>query len=505
MIGSQKYGWSYWRILLWGALLVGRVVVLGQTLPDIPDLIRVSVDHANNGVWIEWEASEDTTVDLYKLYWMDGLTGSPKFTFSSKTFKFKQDTPIDTAYSVTAIDTLDGTAERESPFEHNVHRVVSLALEFDPCVPANTLKWTGYRGWDGKISGYRIYGGIAGGELQMLKFVHANTRSFTHKGVLTDTVYNYYIETVHTSGMTSLSRIVSIATPSPEPPGMLTVDHVSVLDKNTIEMQFTADVSGPVNNFRIMRRTGGSPYTEIETLWNSSQATRVFQDFTPTVDQSYQYKVQAIYQPESCTNPIVVSESNPGTSILLGNSIEDQIVTLYWTNYESYPYGLSGYIIQRRSGMGEFIDVQSVGPETTRWSETIQSVIDGFQPGELQYKVLAVGNQSPGMDSGISISNIVGVAVETHLSLPSAFTPGSNDMNALFKPVLDFSPREYVLIVYDRGGRKLFETTDPGEGWNGTYSGGNYAMEGVYVFHIEYTDYAGLFRSSTGNITVIYP
>jgi gliding motility-associated-like protein len=105
---------------------------------------------------------------------------------------------------------------------------------------------------------------------------------------------------------------------------------------------------------------------------------------------------------------------------------------------------------------------------------------------------------------GISESNTVDVAVETHMEVPNAFTPGSNDMNFEFKPVIDFAPREYVLIVFDRGGRKVFETTDPGEGWDGTYSGG-YVMEGVYVYYIQYTDFTGISRSISGNVTVIFP
>jgi gliding motility-associated-like protein len=100
---------------------------------------------------------------------------------------------------------------------------------------------------------------------------------------------------------------------------------------------------------------------------------------------------------------------------------------------------------------------------------------------------------------------VVNVAVETHLQVPSAFTPGSSDMNNEFRPLIDFAPREYVLIVFDRGGRKLFETTDPVQGWDGSYSGGSYVMEGVYVWFIQYTDYTGRSKSLSGNVTAIYP
>jgi gliding motility-associated-like protein len=91
------------------------------------------------------------------------------------------------------------------------------------------------------------------------------------------------------------------------------------------------------------------------------------------------------------------------------------------------------------------------------------------------------------------------------MQVPSAFTPGSNDMNAEFKPLLDFAPKEYLMLILDRGGRKMFETTNPGEGWDGRFQGGEFANEGVYVYYIQYTDYTGLSKSSTGNVTVLYP
>jgi hypothetical protein len=409
-------------------------------------------------------------------------------------------------YTVTAEDTLDGTGSRESLLEDNEHRVVALTLESDPCTPSNTVHWTGYMGWEGNISGYKIYGGITGSVLQMLKFVHANTRFYEHKGINVDSPYSYYVEAVHTSGMVSHSPIDTVIATYPEAPEFLQVDYVSVVDRSEVELQFSADVEGEVNSFRVMKRSSAaSPFAEVESVLNTIQSTHVVTDRFPNANTSFEYIVESIYQPGSCTSPIVISSSNLGTSMLLESTLEGQVVTLEWTPYREYVNGLSGYVIQRKSGSGEFFDVQTLSPETTRWSESIQSVVNGFQPGQLQYKILAVENPGGIAGTGISVSNIVSVAVETHLMLPSAFTPGSNDMNFEFKPLIDFAPRSYVMIIYDRVGRKLFETEDPGLGWDGSFRGGDYVMEGVYVYYVQYTDYTGILKSVSGNVTVLYP
>ena len=220
---------------------------------------------------------------------------------------------------------------------------------------------------------------------------------------------------------------------------------------------------------------------------------------------SYEYIVQSVYQPTSCVSPIVISQSNSGNNILLDYELEDQIVTLSWVPYQDFTEGLSAYVIQRRNGKAEFFNLQTVGSGTYSWNETVESVINGFQPGELQYRVLAIENQSGTGNQNISVSNIVTVAVETNLQVPSAFTPGSNDMNFEFKPRIDFAPKNYRMIVIDRGGRKMFETTDPGAGWDGRFHHGEFVNEGVYVYYIQFTDYTGMFKSFTGNVSVLYP
>jgi len=506
MTGTHKYRRLRWLGVLHVLFLMCSFQVSAQTeLPDIPDLIRVTVDHSDNGVLIQWEPSDDADIEFYWIWKMrSDLAFERIMQFDGSTREFKHMTPAfeNLSYSVTAVD----SAENESLFGDNIHRAVSLSLEFEPCTPSNLISWSAYEGWEGHISGYKIYGGADGDSIQMLSFVDYNTSSYTHQGISTGTSYNYYIETIHTSGLNSLSATDTIQAFYPEAPEFITVDYVSVLDENTVELQFTADVSGPVNNFRIMKRSNpGTPFTEIQTLWDESLSTHVIQDQFPTSTTSYEYIVQSVFQPGSCEKPLILSVSNPGNSILLTNSLENQLVTLNWTPYETYDAGLSGYIIQRRSGNGEFYDIQTLGPGTTQWSESVQSVVNGFQAGELQYKVLAQSNPTGQNDPNISISNITSITVETNIQIPNAFTPGSNDMNFEFKPLLDFAPKEYMMLIMDRGGRKMFETMNSGMGWDGRFQSGEFVNEGVYVYYIQYTDYTGLFKSFTGNVTVLYP
>lgn len=487
-------------------LLLFPVSILAQgDLPDTPKLVVVSWDHSSDDFLVRWEASKDPTVDLYRMYIPDGDSWRSIYTFGSDTNEY----PITNndykglTYIVTAIDTLDGTDERESPLGENPHRAIEVSIEFDPCVQANIINWTGYVGWKGSLSGYQIFGGIKGDEMKDLGIANPTTFTKTHYGVSYDTVYNYYVIALNSTD-TSFSQIEEVETSFPDAPELLRVDEVSVIDDNSLELHFTADVDGPVNNFRIWRRNSpGSPYQEIETIWNSSQSVMTYIDHITTLSGPYEYMVESIYQPEGCNKIISMDSSNIGTSVLLDGQLDGQFAQLTWTQYESYESGLSGYRIQRKSDSGEFIDISSVGAEVTSWQESIES-IDNHQAGEIQYKIQALSNQVDGDEPGISESNVVSVFMETNIQMPNAFTPGQAT-NYLFKPLIDFSPKKYMMVIYDRGGRKLFETSDYSQAWDGTFDGGNFAMEGVYVYFIQYTDYTGLSRTLSGNVTVIYP
>jgi gliding motility-associated-like protein len=474
-------------------------------LPDIPDLIRVTVDHSDNGVLIQWNPSEDTDIRFYQLYKMDANGDFIfLFAFMPSTLEYKHMTSglKNLAYAVTALD----SAGNESIFSDNFHRAVATTVEFDLCTEANIVQWTAYEGWEGYISGYKVFGGIVGNPLAELTFVPASITSFSHTGVVDNTDYIYYIETVNLNQTSSLSPLDTVSVSYPEAPSYLTIDHVNVLDEATVEIQYSADISGAVNSFRLLRRGNpGSPFTDLDTRWNVTGSTQVVQDQFLTASHTYQYLVESVFQPDGCGSSLVISQSNQGNSILLVNEINDQMLTLNWTPYETYESGLAGYIIQRMNESGAFVDIASVGPLTTQWQESIQSLLNGYQVGEIQYRVIALSNPNGGGIEEQSISNISTAVVETHMQVPSAFTPGSNDINSEFKPLMDFAPREYVMIVVDRGGRKMFETTDPDEGWDGRFQGGSFVNEAVYVYHIEYTDFTGLFMSYTGNVTVLYP
>ena len=88
------------------------------------------------------------------------------------------------------------------------------------------------------------------------------------------------------------------------------------------------------------------------------------------------------------------------------------------------------------------------------------------------------------------------------LYVPSAFTPGGNDMNDLFRPIALGIKSLESFRVYNRWGVLLYTTNVISEGWNGRYK--NVAQEtATYVWQANATDYKGRKIFRKGSVILI--
>jgi gliding motility-associated-like protein len=90
------------------------------------------------------------------------------------------------------------------------------------------------------------------------------------------------------------------------------------------------------------------------------------------------------------------------------------------------------------------------------------------------------------------------------LDVPNAFTPGrpgNRGKNHIVR-VEGFGLQKVMFRIYNRWGQKVFETTDPHQGWDGTFRGVLQPMDVyVYTLEAEFTD--GTRVSRKGDITLI--
>ncbi len=89
-----------------------------------------------------------------------------------------------------------------------------------------------------------------------------------------------------------------------------------------------------------------------------------------------------------------------------------------------------------------------------------------------------------------TLIQIIDVEPIVQFFLPNAFTPNFDGKNETYKPKgLSAGVGSYSLIIWTRWGDKVFETSDPDEGWNGRRNNSGQDLPvGVYMCTLTYTD-----------------
>ena len=104
---------------------------------------------------------------------------------------------------------------------------------------------------------------------------------------------------------------------------------------------------------------------------------------------------------------------------------------------------------------------------------------EGIQQAELTDRGGSPNDAEPNIDP----------VVEPELDpfyVPNAFTPNGDGDNDRFAPVInDIS--NYTFQVFSRWGELIFNSSEPGEGWDGRTRGGDDVGVGVYVWELHYT------------------
>jgi len=98
--------------------------------------------------------------------------------------------------------------------------------------------------------------------------------------------------------------------------------------------------------------------------------------------------------------------------------------------------------------------------------------------------------------------NVTGpYCVEPYIFVPTAFTPNNDGANDILY-VRGRGIEKMTFIIYNRWGQKMFETSNPKEGWDGTFRGKKLPAD-VYGFYLLANCIDGTVYRKQGNVTLI--
>jgi gliding motility-associated-like protein len=478
--------------------------------PEKPVITYVTVDTANNNVTIFWKKSTSTDVAKYFIYKgvispnpNEGIkidsVPSTSTSYIHNTTGLTDIQPI--LYSVTALDFARNESIRSDP-----HSPIRNSVTYDSCHSTLTLRWNKYQGWGNYVSGYRVFARMDNGAYDTFDGLNANTDSIIIYKVGADTSirenahYFFYVEGIQNIGaLVSTSNIAAKYTRMPLPPEELHLDYVSVSDTNTVELKYRFTEPSGITSFALLRSNHDSPvFKPVKSFYDIYSSPQIILDtIFATVDTSY-YWIAAL---NTCGS--VIETSNLGSNILLLGSHKNDGKTniLTWNPYRDFPLGTAFYEIYRLNNAGDDSLIGTVNADEISYTDDLAAIYGQDYPGKLAYRIKAVENSS----SNYSLSNFCEIEVRSDIWVPNAFTPNNDGTNDIFAPCFYFIPEEYLMLIYDRYGTVVFTSKNPGLGWNGRINGNNFAPEGVYIYHVQYSSYNGQKNSQTGHVTVFYP
>ncbi len=88
------------------------------------------------------------------------------------------------------------------------------------------------------------------------------------------------------------------------------------------------------------------------------------------------------------------------------------------------------------------------------------------------------------------------------VEFPNAFSPNGDGINDLFVPIVRGPVSEVVLMIFNRWGQLVFESSDPAQGWDGSFKGLNQEL-GAYTFVFRALDPEGAPIARRGTVLLV--
>jgi gliding motility-associated-like protein len=308
-------------------------------------------------------------------------------------------------------------------------------------------------------------------------------------------------------------------------------NNISVCDGDTVPLDagagFTEYLWTPFANTQHYSVTTQGMYSVIVTDSNQCQATdSIFVSYLPLADAGISPT------PPFCSNePAQQLNANSGGGIWAGTGISN-------TSNGTFDPSIAGagtheitYTIAGQCGDSDTITIvvysaPNVSVETTQ--ETcidaedafiILHIENGTPPYHYQWNT---GDTTPILESipsgtylvsisdqnfclhteQIIISPVFNDCYTPHAWLPNIFSPNQDGINDIFK-VRGQGIIQMELMIYNRWGELLFETSNQETGWNGKFNN-NLVEPGVYTYYLNIRFNDNTYYQHTGNVTVVY-
>lgn len=493
--------WFYFMVTLQDC--PGSVSLSSDTVQEeplfIPDWNYVTV--SPGGVIVRWIPSPSTQTAGYIIYYITSSGTLPADTVYGRTTDMYVDfrAEPDRGSVVYTIEALDGCGN-VSGLNGSPHRTIFLSASMQACQQQVALNWSPYYNWTSGIASYNIETSFDNAPFTVAQSFRDSSYgyNFPLTGITADSVCFRITAVRRGDNVSSASNTVCFSYTQTRPTAFLFLRNLSVNAAGGVDIQWCADSSADITSYFISRSADGISFTTIQTIPVSGPVflNGPLNDVTaPTSSGSLYYQVTSIdscgYSPQPST----------GRTVFLTGTSSGTLNRLTWNAFELDNATVLSYTVYRLEN-GTLVPDTTVSAAILYYDDYVAEEIS--EDGSFCYVVEATFNLNvPGLmnENLTSSSNRLCLYQTPVIYVPKAFVPGGK--NNYFKPVL-LNPNvaEYEFIVFDRWGKKLFESGMVNMGWDGT-SNGELMPLGGYAYYVRVVSKGGVTQEKKGMVVLV--
>lgn|GEM_PF-1057232 len=457
------------------------------SMTDASDLMKPEIKYISFTDNYELEVVYNiSSFDKFRNYRIsDGSTEYEEFDETKDRVNVSFDSePSMACYSLTMLD----YCELESA-PSTTHCFIALTVSSTESYK-NELSWTPYQGWT-NVEDYDIFRKDENDVFMKIATVSDDINSYIDEG-LCDQSYEYYVSANHPSfSYTSNSYSVSQRPLYIKNESLSAISNVSISGESEIAISWSKSQFSEFLNYKVAKYQDDK-----NTLVNEFAVTDTFfkDNNVETSEHSYIYTV---VEADRCG--LFTNEGREGKSILLKGEYLDGS-NLNWSAYENWENGVKEYNVEINEA-GTFINVNTTPSDSRSFFEKkYYKEISGkncYRVYGLSYK------------GDTSYSNTVCLNGKPIVVLPTGFTPNGDGLNDEFKPIAQFiqegellNLNSFVFSIFSRWGEKIYETTNPADGWDGSYLRSP-CQQGSYIYQLTATGVNGRKIYKNGSVTLL--
>ena len=493
-----------------------------------PYINKLNVDPLTGEITITWDMPpvnpKCPVPDKYILAWYEERSGgNSNHAFDSimepapRSYSFYYDDMVlkhpdmpdprltSVAFTVRGVDSEDNRGLRSV-----AHYNIQVSNHYDSCRAEIKLNWHRYRTWQSNtlpnkpLVGYHVMR-INNGVHELVKEMSESDTVYVERPVGENETYEYYIKAIRSDGEYVTSFHTVRETHMPIPPTFITAVGTEYNSDGLAEIEFLLDPNAETHLYEFLG-SSNPDYSFVSLGTYNIYGDTVLTDRQKR-ERTYYYKLEAWHL---CKNKYIntAGMANMATALWLSQKQDGQVNSLFWDLYRDWDGEVQYSIYRQISDHPEEIIASFTDPETTIYQDDMTGV---FIDGNVCYWIVAkpVTASSHGHTEQAE-SNHICIIPESDIFVPKAFTPDVAGINSIFKPFFSYPPEkysnDYLFIVYDRTGAKLFELREYNDtGWDGHLKNGKLAGEGVYVYYVKFRTDRGRLVEKKGTFSLILP